>query len=137
MKTLIAEILTGISDPFDFLSFTLQGVTSTVKVTFLLVKKFLMMLGCHVQIVSLQRGFKIQPLPLDLCIQLHVMFLQQGKNAGTGTKCFCPLNMQKKNNCLYKYNTGADWLEPAYPNELKILFAEDICQGRSEVRKCS
>lgn len=67
-----------------------------VKVTFLLVKKFLMMLGCHVQIVSLQRGFKIQPLPLDLCIQLHVMFLQQGKNAGTGTKSFCPLNMQKK-----------------------------------------
>lgn len=27
-----------------------------------------MMFTCHVQIVSLQKGFKTQPLPLDLCI---------------------------------------------------------------------
>lgn len=108
-----------------------------VKVTFLLVKEYLMMLMCHVQIVSLQRGFKIQPVPLDLCIQLYVMILQQGKKAGTGTKFFCPPIRRKKKICLYKYNTGADWLKPAYPNELKILLAEDICQGRSEVHKCS
>lgn len=46
-------------------------------------------------------------------------------------------SMQKKKICLYKYNTDADWLEPAYLNELIILFSGDICQGRSEVRKCS
>lgn len=108
-----------------------------VKVTFLLVREFLMMLTCHVQIVSLQKGLKVQPLPLDLGIQFHVMFFQQGKNAGISTKFSCPQIHRKKKICLYKYNTGADWLEPAYPNELKILFAEDICQGRSEVRKCS
>lgn len=98
-----------------------------------------MMLTCRVQIVSLLKGFKIQPLPLDLCIQLYVMFLQQGKKAGKVPSPSAPQYAEKKKKkiCLYKYNPGADWVEPAYPNELKILFAVDICQGRSEVRKCS
>lgn len=72
-----------------------------VKVTFLLVREFLMMLTCHVQIVSLQKGLKVQPLPLDLGIQFHVMFFQQGKNAGISTKFSCPQIHRKKKKSAF------------------------------------
>lgn len=35
------------------------------------------------------------------------------------------------------FNMGADWLVPAYHNELKVLFVVDICQYRSEAFRSS
>lgn len=67
-----------------------------VKVTFLLVKEYLMMLTCHVQIVSLRRGF----IPLDLCIQLYIMILQQAKKQGQVPSSSVPQYAGKKRSAF-------------------------------------
>lgn len=67
---------------------------------------------------------------------MHYSFATRKRNRDR-YQVLLPPNIVQKKICLYKYNMDADWLVPAYPNELKVLLVVDICQDRSEARKSS